>query len=240
MNQKDKRLAAYAWQFIKTAGLGECTQLCDVGEIEHVCDLVSEEFALARAGHAASLPSLDTKLIVSLFGYLDHLKARQEEQNRKRLDELRAQGIRNPRIGGGMPMEWGATVDFIEAIEGVKRALAGGPWDERTADEVSHRLRYAWFRWVAYLSSVHMWQELPKHVAAKRVKGEQALQSRKNGKRGGRRAEHNWPSILAAYDQLRPSKGRDTAGIVAARFTSSGVTPDAIRKKVRARGNQTG
>lgn len=240
MVPKDKRLAAYAWQFIKSSGLGECTQLCDVGEIEHVCDLIPEEFALARAGQAARLSGLDTILSASLIRYIGHLKERQEEQNRKRCEELKAQGVVNPRIGGGRPMELQPTLDFLQEIENVKEALADGPWDERTADEVSHRLRYAWFRWVAYLSSVHMWQELPKHVAAKKVKREQALQSKANGQKGGRDLKYDWPRILAVYDQLYPEWGRFTAQKVADRFAETGVKADSITRKANARKNQSG
>jgi hypothetical protein len=240
MVPKDKRLAAYAWQFIKSSGLGECTQLCDVGEIEHVCDLIPEEFALARAGQGARLSSLDTILSASLVRYLEHLKERQEEQDRARREKYAAMGIDSQRIGGGRPMELCPTLDFLQEIENVKEALADGPWDERTADEVSHRLRYAWFRWVAYLSSVHMWQNLPRHVAAKKVKDEQASQSRENAKKGGRKPTHDWPGIFAAYDQLWPEKGRDTAAIVAARFSGTGVTADAIRRKVKALDKKTG
>jgi hypothetical protein len=240
MVPKDKRLAAYAWQFIKSSGLGECTQLCDVGEIESICDQVPEEFALAREGYPTRMGRFDTHLIPALIRYLEHLKERQEEQDRARREEYAAMGIDGQSIRGGRPMELHPTLDFIREIENVKGALADGPWDERTADEVSHRLRYAWFRWVAYLSSVHMWQNLPRHVAAKKVKGEQASQSRANAKKGGRKPKHDWPGIFAAYDQLWPEKGRDTAAIVAARFSGTGVTADAIRRKAKARDKKTG
>jgi hypothetical protein len=134
-------------------------------------------------------------------------------------------------IGPVVREELQPSLDFLEHIEGVADHIEFGPWSE--ADEVActDRLRQAWYKWIAYLSSCWMSTRVPEELA-------RPLLARRNGRmpardgKPGRPAKLDKTAMLKAYDELLPSKGSGTADIVAARF---GCDPQTVRKHVRQR-----
>jgi len=167
----------------KEAGLGECSQLCDVGQMEHVCSLITEAYIAARDGIEPGLShGLKSLLLAPLQRLLPTLTVSR----------------RNGR-SSGIRMELQPTSELIVAVEEVIRRIDDGPWDEARATEAAHRLRYAWAIWIAYLSSYWMTFEVPKRLAELHVQRELGRIGGSTKKQGTQRSVATASKIIDQY-----------------------------------------
>ena len=197
---------------IKESGLGECSQLCDVGQMEHVCLLITEAFIAARLGIKPGLSqALKSLLIDPLQRFLPTLTV----PHRKG----RSYGVR---------MELQPTLELIFAAEEVIHRLDAGPWDEARAIEVGVRLRYAWAIWIAYLASYWMTFEVPKRLAEQRVRRAHGAIGGKVVKQGLERSTGTADQIVASYEDMQKRmESHQVAGAVANKLD---MTPQWVRR----------
>lgn len=225
-------LDAFVNEVIKAPGFGECLRLCDVAELEHVCDLIPEAFAAAEHGHAASY-GLHLSLMKNLHGpvsrFTEELEKWQDEVSKRRQDELKKRSGEPIRIGSATRIEMQPSLDFLENIEGVADHIEFGPWSEADAEACADRLRMAWYKWIACLSSYWMWSQVPRLLARPKLSKRNGGMPARDGK-PGRPALLDWDEVLKTYRELLPNKGRSTAAIVAKRY---GCTATTVRKKAR-------
>lgn len=230
-------LDVFVNEVIKAPGFGECSQLCDVTELEQVCDLIPEAFAAARHGHAASYRlhlSLMENLHGPVFRFTEELEKWQDEVSKRRQEALEKLSGKPIRSGSATRIEMQPSLDFLEHIEGVADHIEFGPWSEADAEACADRLRMAWYKWIACLSSYWMWSKVPRFLAASKLSKRNGSMPAQGGK-PGRPARLDKVAILKAYDDIYPSKGSAAAGIVAARF---GCTAKRVREIVRNRDNK--
>lgn len=200
---------------IKEAGLGECSQLCDASEVEHVCDLVREAFKAAQCGSKTDLPNgLQTFLILPLQRYVSTLTIR----GRK--------GVRS-----GVRMELEPTLTLIASAEEVIRRIDVGPWTEARADESMHLLRYAWCRWVTYVASYWLTIEVPVRLVEKAARREQGRLGGTTLKRGLQRSTGKAAEIVLKYSELLVKGNKTPAGVVARQFEVTATYVRQVWKK---------
>jgi len=200
-------------RLLASAGLGECSQLCDVWQMEHVCELLPDAFFAAQLGEKQGLThGLRTLLIEPLYRFLPTLTV----------------PARKGGIGRGRRMELAPTLELIEAAEEVIRRIESGPWDEQSAEAARHLLRYAWVSWIAYVASYWMSSEVPKLLVAKQVRREQGRLGGKASKAGTRRASANAEKIVELYEKL--SKKLEPAQVAGAVAIQLSVTSTWVRR----------
>ena len=227
-------LDAFVHEVLKAPGFGECLQLCDVAELDHVCGLIPEAFAATRHGQVDAY-GLHLSLMKNLHGpvyrYVEELERWQDKVNEIRQRAFEKLSGGPVRMGPATRVELQPSLDFLEHIEGVADHIEFGPWSEADAVACADRLRNAWYKWSACLSSYWMWSQVPRMLARLRLARHNGGQPAKDGK-PGRPARLDKAAILKAYDELFPSKGSATAGIVATRF---GCTAKRVREIDRER-----
>ena len=210
-------------QVIKEAGLGECSQLCDALEMEHVCDLVRSAFEAARYGSKTGVSTgLQTLLIEPLQRYVPTLTV----PTRK--------GVRS-----GVRMELEPTFKLIESAEEVIHRIQVGPWSEARAEETAHLLRYAWCAWITYVASYWLTFEVPVRLVEKKVRREQGRLGGKAARSGLQRTTDKPKEIVAKYIELsKKMEARQVAGAVARQLA---VTAQYVRRvwKVHLAGENT-
>lgn len=204
---------------MKSAGLGECSQLCDVAEVEHVCDLVLEEFAAARLGAACRPPAfiaaLQQNLIAPLVRYAGTL----------------AVPKRSDGFGAGRRMEAQPTAELISAAAEVQRHLADGPWAETDAKRAAQLLETAWLRWIAYVSSYWLWDRVPALLVEKQIRREQGKLGKGVPRTGEMRATSNKDAIIRLAERLAKTKAaHEVAGAVAQQLNYS---PQWVRRVLK-------
>ncbi len=135
----DRALRPFLDQVFKEPGFGECTQLCDVGTVERVCEMVPEAFEVAGLGHEPGLlPSLRFNLYEPLFRFAQE-------------SERWAQEKRAERVSGGLGenfivQELEATVLFMDQLDEIFEALQQGPWSDEDALQCESMLRSSWLK----------------------------------------------------------------------------------------------
>lgn len=199
-------------EVVNEPGLGECSQLCDVNQMEHVCSLVVEAFAAARHGSSSGLSRpLNTLLLEPLRRFLLTLGTpRRKGRNRGDRTELQP------------------TRDLIAAAEEVIRRIDAGPWDESRAAESATRLRYAWAIWIAYIASYWMTFEVPLRLVEKEVRREQGRLGGRTPKRGTQRSTGKAAEIVAKYIDLAARMDADKVAGATARHLE--VTATYVRR----------
>lgn len=197
---------------MKTAGLGECSQLCDVYQMERVCELVSGAFHMARNGSPSSLPeSLKSLLIAPLRRYLFTLTAR---------------GSRRAR--SAVRMEVAPTLTLIAAAEAVISGVRVGPWGEGEAEAAAVSLRFSWAIWISYVASYWLTVEVPKRLADHQVQRAHGAIGGATPKKGPDRSTDKAFEIVETYKELQSRmEPSQVAGAVANKLK---LTPQWIRK----------
>lgn len=148
------------------------------------------------------------------------------------LDAMKRAGPREPVSlpRGGMRQEMAPTLEFLACIEDVCAWIECGPWSEADGEACAVKLEAAWCKWIAYLSSYWMWAKVPRLLGQKNLSKRNGRQPAKDGKPGRPGNEARKAEIVKRFFELEPSKGRGTAGAVAAAF---GVTYQYVNKLVR-------
>lgn len=160
---------------------------------------------------------------------------RRVEDGRVAAAELEATERAGPRQPvtlprGGMRQEMAPTLEFLACIEDVCAWIECGPWSEADGEACAVKLEAAWCKWIAYLSSYWMWAKVPRLLGQKNLSKRNGRQPAKDGKPGRPGNEARKAEIVKRFFELEPSKGRGTAGAVAAAF---GVTYQYVNKLVR-------
>ena len=189
---------------IKSAGLGECSQLCDVAQIEHVCELVEDELTAAAVSGLpgrGTAEALRTLLVLPLQNYLATL----------RLSRLRNRA----GVGVGLRMETFPTIELIQAAENVCVRLQFGPCDRGPMREDALCLRNAWFRWAAYVASYWVTDKVPELLA-------RTIFAASSGHGGG----------IAFKEGPARSSGTRAAVLAEVALLEGKVEPDQVAKQV--------
>lgn len=214
---KGQRIELEARQAVlKQVGLGECSQLCDVFQMERVCEGLTEAFyARALGGSSSFGASLEQFLIQPLVGYLGTLNVKPR----------RVAGV---PVRTGQRMEVVPTLGLIEAAERAQRALNAGPWSDAERSATVEALRNAWCQWIAYVASYWITEQVPKLLAAKAARKEQGRLGGTQSKQGEQRSTSTAPKIVELYERLAKTKAaHEVAGAVAVQL---GMTPQWVRK----------
>jgi hypothetical protein len=201
------------------AGLGECLQLCDAGQMEHVCDLVPEAFISAMHGQPPGLiHGLRENLQGPLSRYVPTLTVPR----------------RPPGFGSGVRMELAPTLALIDAVEEVIRRIEVGPWDDASAADAKHLLRYAWCNWIVYVASYWMWAEVPILLASKALRREHGRLGKGVPRVGVERKTDRSSEIIQAAERLAKTMAAESvAGAVARHLGVSAHWVRRVLKKER-------
>ncbi|NBD19521.1 hypothetical protein GTZ97_02380 [Aquabacterium fontiphilum] len=214
---------------MKTPGFGECLQLCDVGELEHVCDLIPEAFTAARCGNGEAYGlhlSLRKNLHAPVLRYVEELERWQDATSNRRRQALEKLSGQPVRIARSERMEMQPSLDFLEQIERIADRIEFGPWSPEDAEDCAARLRHAWYRWIAYLSSYWMWARVPRILAGQKLSQANGKKAARDGTPGRTRLlDHD--AIYKKLCELQSTHGRAAAGIVARIF---GCTARYVRE----------
>ena len=205
--------AQYRESVMKTAGLGECSQLCDIFQMERVCEeYVGGAFQMARDGAYSDLPdSLQDLLIAPLYRYLSTLTAR---------------GSKSARSGVRMEVE--PTLRLIASAEAIVISIRVGPWDDDRAQAAALSLRYAWCVWIAYVASYWLTVEVPKRLAEQGVRRAHGAMGGKTPKQGFERSTARAEIIVSACEEAQKRLDpHEVAGTVANKLN---VTPQWVRR----------
>ena len=190
----------------------EFTLLCDVAEVERICELVTEAFAGRRlgGGEAGFTVSLKRRLVYPLQRFMDSLAP---------ADDASHLGVR---------VEIQPTRELLSAIERIVDQMERGPWDVRTGELAASDLQAAWFKWIAYVASYWLWAKVPELLAQVEIRREQGRLGGKATKRGQQRRSDKKFEIVSRYGDLRRTMApRDVAGAVARQL---GCTATYVRQ----------
>jgi hypothetical protein len=216
---KESPLTDFVDRFITAPGFGECTQLCDVVMLDHVCELIPEAFHVLRNGHASEFPAtLRSNLYEPLFRYLKELErdrlalvADWQGDLLKRLDVADTEAVKRDakrRAAGGMVMiEQEATLHFVDQLDELAVQFEQGPWEEEDADQATHAVRYVWYRWIASISCARIHYDAPRKKAIGQRNG---LKANVDGTAGRKKATDD-AAILRKLKELEASSGKRAA-----------------------------
>jgi hypothetical protein len=215
-------------------GFGECTQLCDVVVLDEVCSQIPEVFHALRHGHSAGLRhGLRVNLYEPLMRYLVDLEAErvsfvqdwghqmktapqpgqshQEWEHSVSLEVERRIQSADAVIG----LELEATLRLVDHLDDREDQFENGPWDEQSATDAEHGLRYAWYQWIASIACARIHFTLPREKARAHRHG---AMSNKDGTAGRPADTARNEAIVAAVNRLMPSLGRNVWTRVAEDF----------------------
>lgn len=189
-------------------------QLFDIGEMEHVCDLVRKSYDPAPKGHRIGLAQSLTRLLL-----------RPVENMIQRLHET-GRGVN--------ASEFDAADELRTCTENVSKLLAmsdGATCSKDEARELAGDLCNAWTKFIAYGSAFRMYHDMPREVDTNKRKTA-AMRDKRDALAYGARVDHNL--VINRYAELVAAKVRGKRKTVAAEFGMSENTVKNIwnsRKK---------
>lgn len=177
-------------------------QLFDIGEMEHVCDLVRESYDPAPKGHRNGLAQSLTRLLlrpVESFIYRLHETGR-----------------------GASASEFDAADELRTCVENVAKLLAmsddGTGFASCTKDEAGELagdLGSAWTKFIAYAGAHRMYADLPREMETNHRKTERMRDGR-DARAYAAQVDHRL--IIARYAELLAAKARSKRKTVAEEF----------------------
>jgi len=207
---------------VAPGGAAEFTMLCDVAEVEHVCELLRAAFSEGRVGVISDLPDgIERLLTEPLRRYADSLEVlTDKEQERVRRG-----------LAAGRRMEAMPTAELLEAIEDVRTRVQFGPWDYTSEEQAVGMLSGAWFKWIAYAASYWMWKRMPELLAQPQISRELGRMGGQAHKNGVQRSSNRKAEILKQHAALL-SAGKGPRGLAKIIGADLGVDASWVRKVV--------
>jgi hypothetical protein len=197
-------------------GEAEFTKLCDVAELEHVCDVLRSAI---EDGASGVLDAIDERLIRPLQRYAETLalptKAQQERLKRG--------------LSLGRRMETQPTADLLLALDEVRARVERGPWNHTSAEATVQKLSGAWFKWIAYVASHYLWHDVPKSAAKQHASREFGREGGSARKKGQQRLSERAAKILARRAVLIAG-GMEERYIAARIAEEEGITAKWVRE----------
>ena len=206
-------------------GDDELFQLFDIGEMEHVCDLVKDSYDPAPKGHRNGLAQSLTK---HLLAPVENMIHRLHETGR-----------------GTSASEFDAADDLRSCTENVAKLLAmsdDGTCSKDEAKELADDLCNAWTKFIAYAGAFRMYHDMPRDLedtaarAAEAIRQQEANMLRTAPMRDKRdalayAAQVDHGLVISRYAELVATKARGKRKTVAAEFGMSENTIKNIWNK---------
>lgn len=226
----DRGLRPFIDEVFREVGFGECTQLCDVSQVQRVCgELLPDAFDWLNTRHGIAgehqlLKSLQDLLWEPLLRYAEQLEKSQADFRERRL----ASGLG----GNGGSQELQSTLEFMESIEDVREWLRLGPWSDEDGAACAAILELAWYKWIATIATAHLAYKVP--VAIARARAAPALS--KGGAPPGRPPDLDKDRIFKRCQEMERLLGRSgAAGAVAKEFDCSATRVREVRREYEAK-----
>jgi len=242
---KESPLRDFVDRFVTAPGFGECTQLCDVATLDHVCEQIPDAFYVLRNGHEPVLPaSIRVNLYDPLFRYLEELELGRLalvdnwekallENRAERDPEAYAENIKREaqrrRAGKMVMLEQEATLHFVDQLDELAYQFEQGPWEEDDAEQATEAVRNVWYRWIATISCARVHFDVPKRKATGQKNG---LQSNRDGT-AGRVKVFDDAAILRKLAEFEASHGEREAVQLTADYFGCSRTKVAQLRKAR-------
>lgn len=190
-------------------------QLFDIGEMEHVCDLVRESYDPAPKGHRNGLAQSLTK---HLLAPVENMIHRLHETGR-----------------GTSASEFDAADELRSCTENVAKLLAmsddgtePAEFSKGEAKELADDLCKAWTKFIAYGSAFRMYHDMPREMDTNKRKTA-AMRDKRDALAYAARVDHEL--VIARYAELVAAKVRGKREIVAAEFGMSESAVSSIWNK---------
>jgi hypothetical protein len=182
-------------------GDDELFQLFDIGEMEHVCELVKDSYDPAPKGHRNGLAQSLTRLLLQP---VENMIQRLHETGR-----------------GANASEFNAADELRTCTENVSKLLAmsdGATCSKDEASELAGDLCNAWTKFIAYGSAFRMYHDMPREVDTNKRKTA-AMREARDALAYGSRVDHHL--VIERYAELVAARARGKRKTVAAEFDLS-------------------